>query len=275
MQLLLLNLLNLLKILNLKIPFSKYQGAGNDFVMIDNRNQSFVASIPLVRKLCDRHFGIGADGLILLQNDDSEDFRMIYFNSDGKPGSMCGNGGRCIVGFARDLGLIEKETRFVAPDGLHHAVIENDEFISLSMCDVGEIEIYPTHCFLDTGSPHHIEFVEEVNEVDVKNKGRKIRYGTPYCETGSNVNFVQIINPNTIKIRTYERGVEDETLACGTGITAAAIAAYDSGRINVNEVNALAVGGELKVSFTKNNGHYENIRLGGPAKVVFNGEIEI
>lgn len=257
----------------MKISFYKYQGAGNDFVMIDDRDHSFPAENEIIRKLCDRHFGIGADGLILLQNDAEKDFKMVYFNSDGNIGSMCGNGGRCIVRFAKDLGLIENKAEFSASDGIHRAIIE-DEIVRLEMREVKLVEKHPNYYFVNTGSPHHIEFVEDVDTIDVRQEGKKIRYGAPYFEVGSNVNFVQFENENTIRIRTYERGVEDETLSCGTGVTAAAIAGYESGKIIVNEVNVWTLGGKLKVSFTKND-KYENIVLSGPAEFEFKGEINI
>lgn len=259
----------------MKISFYKYQGAGNDFVMIDDRDGNFPAETEIIQKMCDRHFGIGADGLILLQKDPSADFRMVYYNADGNIGSMCGNGGRCIVRFAEDLGLINDKAEFQASDGLHTAFIEK-KIIRLSMRDVEKIEKHLNNWFLDTGSPHHIEFVDDTQIVDVRTKGAEIRYGSPYFEKGSNVNFVQILNEDTIKIRTYERGVEDETLACGTGVTAAAIAAYESGKIAVDEINVKAVGGDLKVSFSKNDdGIYQEIWLSGPAEFEFKGEIEI
>lgn len=255
--------------------FSKYQGAGNDFILIDYRNSSFELTDFQVKALCDRHFGIGADGLILLKNDSDLDFRMLYFNSDGRESSMCGNGGRCIVRFAEELGIIQNKTRFRAVDGVHDAAIGKDE-IELKMCDLSKIEVHANHLFLNTGSPHHVEFVDGVLDIDVKTKGAQIRYGHPYYEEGTNVNFVEILKDESLKIRTYERGVEDETLACGTGVTAAAIAAYESGRINTNSVKVKAMGGELQVRFSKNNsGGYENVWLIGPAKKVFEGEIDL
>ncbi len=259
----------------MKIQFYKYQGAGNDFVMIDDRQNRFPVSQKLIEQLCDRHFGIGADGLILLQNDEGSDFKMIYFNSDGQQSTMCGNGGRCIVLFAQDLNLIQNQTSFNAIDGLHEAFLEGEN-IHLKMTNVSNVQSFESHLFLNTGSPHHVEFVQDVNQIDVKNRGKQIRYGAPYFEEGSNVNFVQILSENSLKIRTYERGVEDETLACGTGITAAAIAAFEKGKINSNEVNVESEGGNLKVRFEKNqSGGYENVWLIGPAEAVFEGGINI
>ena len=259
----------------MNLKFYKYQGAGNDFMMIDDRAQVFVQRQDIIERLCDRHFGIGADGLILLQKDLNSDFKMVYFNSDGRESTMCGNGGRCIVRFAQDLGLIDSQTSFEAIDGLHEAVLEKDK-IHLKMSNVSQVDQFPSHLFLNTGSPHHVEFVQEVAQVDVKHKGNQIRYGVPYFDEGANVNFVEVIDGNALKIRTYERGVEDETLACGTGITAAAIAAFESGKISVDEVSVSAVGGELCVKFEKNpSGGYENIWLTGPAEFVFEGNFEV
>lgn len=258
----------------MKIQFYKYQGAGNDFIMIDNRTTYFPIQTSVIKKLCDRHFGIGADGLILLENDENSDFRMIYFNADGHEGSLCGNGGRCTVKFAKDLNLIGDQTSFDAADGLHKAIIENSK-IHLKMSDVKEIQKFSTHYFLDTGSPQHVVFVDDLSAIDVFAKGREIRYGEPYFENGTNVNFVQI-DQDQLLIRTYERGVEDETLACGTGITASSIAAFESGKLNQNNITIQALGGTLEVHFKKNNlGIYEDIWLIGPAEFVFKGEIEI
>lgn len=259
----------------MKLSFYKYQGAGNDFVMIDDRNMDFPIEPSLIQHLCDRHFGIGADGLILLQPHEQADFRMVYFNADGNESSMCGNGGRSIVQFAFDLKIIDNTTEFIATDGLHQAHIHHNS-IDLKMSDVDKIEHFQQHMFLNTGSPHHIEFVNDLSVINVKEKGAEIRYGAPYFEEGSNVNFVQKINEEHLKIRTYERGVEDETLACGTGVTAAAIAAYESQLIKKNTVNMETLGGLLIVRFQKNNqGSYNNIWLSGPAKFVFKGEINV
>ncbi len=259
----------------MKIPFYKYQGAGNDFVMIDDRSENFPQDEKQIHLICDRHFGVGADGLILLQSDDRSDFKMVYFNSDGRQSSMCGNGGRCIVRFAQFLGLIQNETRFQAVDGMHEAKIDQ-EIVHLKMANVSEVQIFEKHLFLHTGSPHHIEFVIDLKEIDVPIYGKQIRFGAPYFDEGSNVNFVEILTENSLRIRTYERGVEDETLACGTGITAAAIAAFEAGKISTNEVIVFAVGGELKVKFEKNeSGGYEDVWLTGPAEFVFGGEIDL
>lgn len=259
----------------MKIPFYKYQGAGNDFVMLDDRSETFPQDKKQIQLICDRHFGVGADGLILLQNDEHSNFKMLYFNSDGRQSTMCGNGGRCIVRFAEYLGLIQNQARFKAIDGLHEAII-NQEVIQLKMANVSEVQTFENHIFLNTGSPHHIEFVKDLEDIDVRNYGKQVRYGAPYFDEGTNVNFVKIISNDLLKIRTYERGVEDETLACGTGITAAALAAFEAGKISKNEVSVSALGGELKVKFEKNtSGGYENVWLTGPAEFVFGGEFDL
>ncbi|RED45910.1 diaminopimelate epimerase [Seonamhaeicola aphaedonensis] len=257
----------------MKQEFYKYQGTGNDFVMIDNRQQTFDKNnTKHVAFLCDRRFGIGADGLILLENHDVYDFKMVYYNSDGNESTMCGNGGRCLVAFARDLGVITNETVFEAIDGVHHAAIEGD-LVKLQMVDVKTIEKYDHHTFLDTGSPHHVQFEEHIDTFDIKTKGAKIRYGAPYNETGSNVNFVKKISDDTFTVRTYERGVENETLSCGTGVTAVAIAMHARKETNNNVINLNVQGGDLKVSFEVDNGIYKNVWLIGPAKFVYQGTI--
>jgi len=258
------------------MKFHKYQGTGNDFIMIDNRLGFFPKeSVALVEKLCDRRFGIGADGLILLENDADTDFRMVYYNSDGNQSSMCGNGGRCLVAFAKSLGIINDKTTFIATDGLHHATILENGSVSLQMKDVQEVKIEAVYIFLNTGSPHHVTLVNDIQNLDVKKEGAAIRYSDLYGKAGSNVNFVSQLSENNFRLRTYERGVEDETLSCGTGATATAIAMNAIGKTNSNEIAIDVEGGKLKVSFEKTNTGYENVLLEGPATFVFEGEIEI
>ncbi|MFK5972758.1 MAG: diaminopimelate epimerase [Flavobacteriaceae bacterium] len=255
------------------ILFYKYQGTGNDFVMIDNRNLDFPKNdTKLVAFLCNRKFGIGADGLILLEEDEQTDFKMVYYNADGRKGSMCGNGGRCLVAFAKQMGFIDDETIFNAVDGLHRATIEND-VISLQMQEVTKIKVKPNATFLDTGSPHHVQLVTDLDGFNVFKEGKKLRYGL-YGEQGSNINFVEQRDSKTFFVRTYERGVEDETLSCGTGVTAVAIAMHDSGKTDSKNVHVNSLGGELQVRFEKNGEGYKNIHLVGPAKMVYKGEIE-
>lgn len=259
----------------MKLHFYKYQGTGNDFIMVDNRSLFFPKSdVKLINTLCDRRFGIGADGLILLEPSEKEDFAMVYFNADGNEGSMCGNGGRCLVAFAKQLQVIDTETTFDAVDGLHFATIENG-IVSLKMIDVAQIEVNESHSFLNTGSPHDIRFCNDVKSINVKETGAKIRYGAPYFEAGSNVNFAEQIAENHFKVRTYERGVEDETLACGTGVTAVAIAAYQTKKTTSNQLKLDVLGGNLEVSFEKQGETYTNVFLKGPATFVFEGNITI
>ena len=259
----------------MQITFYKYQGTGNDFVMIDNRDLSFPKKDnKLVEKLCDRRFGVGGDGLILLESDNNYDFRMIYYNADGFEGSMCGNGGRCCVAFAKQMGVIQDSTKFIAVDGEHEATVEND-IVNLKMMDIDFIAENKGHYFLSTGSPHHVEFLKGVSDLDVQEKGSKIRNGAPYFEEGTNVNFAENLGNNTIKVRTFERGVEGETLSCGTGVTAVAISAYKEGLLNGNTVKINAEGGNLEVSFEETNNGFENVFLKGPATFVFSGKIEI
>lgn len=257
----------------MEIDFYKYQGTGNDFIIIDNRVNKFPKEDNnYIKELCDRKFGIGADGLMLLEDSTSGDFNMIYFNADGNLGSMCGNGGRCIVRFAEFLDIFNKKTTFEAIGETYYATVDN-ECVSLKMKDIDEIELHADHIFLNTGSPHHVKFTENIATLDVKKVGKKIRYASPYFETGTNVNFVEQINDNTFKVRTYERGVEDETLSCGTGVTAVAIASYASKKSTEKIINLQTMGGILEVSFDKEDNNYRNIVLKGPATFVYKGRI--
>ncbi len=256
------------------MEFFKYEGTGNDFVIVDNRTLHFDKnSTEYIAKLCHRRFGIGADGLILLENDLQYDFKMIYYNSDGNESSMCGNGGRCIVAFAHKLGIIENDTSFMAIDGLHHATIELNGLVSLQMKDVQKIESAEKYTFLNTGSPHHVAMVSNLKEIDVKTEGAKIRYSDLYKQEGSNINFVNQIGHNEFSIRTYERGVEDETLSCGTGATAVAIAMYNTGNTTSKDVIIHVEGGTLEVKFENNNNKFQNVFLKGAATFVFKGTI--
>ncbi len=256
------------------LQFYKYQGTGNDFVMVDNRTKFFPKQdTKLVAFLCDRRFGIGADGLILLENDASEDFKMVYYNSDGNPSSMCGNGGRCLVAFAKELGIVKRTASFNAVDGLHTATINEAGIVSLRMQDVGEIKRKDTYSFLDTGSPHHVQVVKGLDTVDIKKEGARLRYGL-YGEAGSNINFVEKESEDRFSIRTYERGVEDETLSCGTGVTAVALAMHRAGMAAKTKVQLNAVGGALEVTFEEEGEGYRNIFLTGPAQLVYKGTIQ-
>jgi diaminopimelate epimerase len=263
--------------IQMKIKFFKFHGAGNDFLMIDNRDREFVPDRNLIGFMCSRHFGVGADGLITLQKSQHHDFEMRYYNSDGNESTMCGNGGRCIASFARMLGIVEKTTVFAAIDGIHEAIILNhrkeDDLVKLKMLDVGQVETSFDFFILNTGSPHYVKFVDNPSQVDVFQEGKKIRNDKAFFPDGINVNFVGVFQ-NEVVIRTYERGVEDETLACGTGAVAAAIAANLRHPGIVSPVDMLAKGGKLKVHFENQNGVFKNIWLEGPARFVFRGEIE-
>lgn len=260
----------------MQIEFYKYQGTGNDFVMIDNRSESFPKeNVEIIAHLCDRRFGIGGDGLILLENDSSTDFRMVYYNSDGNQSSMCGNGGRCLVAFAQKLNVINNSCTFIATDGLHHATIAKNGQVSLQMINVSNVKITPDYVFLNTGSPHHVQMVEDLEHYNVKENGAALRYGALYGAAGSNINFVKKINEDTFSLRTYERGVEDETLSCGTGATAAAIAMNATGKTNSTSIYLNVEGGKLEVSFDKSGVKFTNVFLKGPAEFVFKGVLEI
>ncbi len=259
----------------MNLIFYKYQGTGNDFIMVDNRDLKISKNdTKLINTLCDRKFGIGADGLILLQysEDHKDDFKMVYFNADGNESSMCGNGGRCLVAFAKFLGIIQNNARFTAIDGVHEATI-TDGMVSLKMQDVDQVSTNEDFLFLNTGSPHHVIFSKDIANKDVKKEGSEIRYSERYADAGTNVNFAEITSEDSLKVRTYERGVEDETLSCGTGVTAVALAAFESGRTSSEQVSLKTPGGNLKVSFKKAENGYTDIWLSGPAVQVFKGEI--
>ncbi|MCB0633152.1 MAG: diaminopimelate epimerase [Saprospiraceae bacterium] len=260
----------------MKIPFHKYQGTGNDFVIIDQREHFCIDKTdqPLIEKLCDRRFGIGADGLMLLQNKAGFDFEMVYFNSDGRESSMCGNGGRCITAFAHSLGVFQERCRFWAIDGEHEALVRpEDQWVELKMIDVDDIETGDGFYYLNTGSPHYVTFTDALAELDVYQAGRAVRYSERFREQGTNVNFVQL-EPRGIAVATYERGVEDETLSCGTGVTAAAIAYHLKQANGVDRVPIRVKGGELEVRFRPQEKGFSEIWLCGPAEMVFTGEIE-
>lgn len=258
------------------LTFYKYQGTGNDFIMVDNRLDSFPKeNTQLIEQLCDRRFGIGADGLILLENHTTYHFKMVYFNSDGNESSMCGNGGRCLVAFAKQLGIIEATAEFEAVDGYHYAKIIGDDLVSLQMKDVDRIAVHQDYSFLNTGSPHHVQLVSNLKNLDVKTEGAKIRYSDLYGKAGSNINFVHQLENDIFAVRTYERGVEDETLSCGTGATAVAIAMHHVGKTKSNSIDLQVEGGKLSVQFKENNGVYSDVFLVGPATFVFEGTIDL
>jgi diaminopimelate epimerase len=259
----------------MKRTFYKYQGTGNDFILFDDREERFnEKNEALIARLCDRRFGIGADGLILLREASGYDFKMVYANADGKQSSMCGNGGRCLSRFAAEIGAVnKKEIRFLAVDGAHEAII-GDATVKLKMNDVTAVESGDGFFFMDTGSPHYVRFTSNVPTFDVYVEGRLVRYSDRFAQDGTNVNFVEATD-NGIFVRTYERGVEDETLSCGTGVTASALAASLQGIARGEKCSVLTRGGKLTVHFQRDGKGFSDIWLEGPATFVYKGEIEI
>ena len=259
------------------INFHKYQGTGNDFIILDNRNGELSAFSPTrIQRLCDRRFGIGADGLLLLNEKEGFDFEMKYYNADGKEGSMCGNGSRCMIRFAISLGILREKYNFLASDGPHQAEVNRNDIISVKMKDVSEIKKFNNDFLLNTGSPHYVKMVIDVMNYEVGNKGREIRNSKEFRQEGINVNFVEKTDePDKIIVRTYERGVENETWSCGTGVTAAALVCFHNDN-GFNEVEVKTPGGMLSVEFERvHNEKFENIWLCGPAEKVYEGSIEM
>ena len=257
----------------MKLPFKKYQATGNDFVVVDNRDGGFRLTIDEIKRICDRKFGVGADGVMLIERDATSDFNLVYYNSDGTQ-SLCGNGSRAAVKMAASLGLVKQHTTFNAYDGLHEADVLDADIVRLKMNDVTEVKQMGQDVFLNTGSPHLVKFVTNVKDHPVVAEGRTIRYSETFKPKGTNVNFAELRDNNTIFVRTYERGVEDETLSCGTGVTAVVLAASLEGYTSPVRIKAL--GGDLSVEFERNgDGSFKNIYLIGPARMVFAGEIEI
>ena len=260
----------------MKLHFYKYQGTGNDFVILDNRDGRYdMISKEQVNNICSRRFGIGADGLMMLNSKEGYDFEMKYFNADGGESSMCGNGGRCLVKFASHMGIQKNMYHFIASDGPHEAEIDADGTVSLRMKDVTRIAEYGNDYLLDTGSPHYVKFISEVMKYNVYKEGHAIRYSSEFATKGINVNFVEQKNDHEIIVRTYERGVEDETYSCGTGVTASALVCYHN-ETGYNDVTVLTKGGRLTVEFDRiSDDKYINIFLCGPAERVFEGDIEL
>lgn len=256
------------------MKFYKYQGTGNDFVLIDNRALIFPKEQKIIAHLCDRRFGIGGDGVILLENDKDTptDFKMVYYNADGRESTMCGNGGRCMVAFAHFLGIIKDECTFIAIDGIHQAKILG-ETVQLKMKEVTEIFSDQSDYVLNTGSPHYVKYVEDVKNYEVFQQGKQIRNSSKYQKEGINVNFVEKLSDDQIFVRTYERGVEEETYSCGTGVTAAALIFMKDN--NISSVNIKTLGGNLKVYATQEDKAYKEIWLEGPAVQVFSGETSL
>lgn len=266
------------------IRFQKWQGAGNDFIIIDNRDNQFVAlNADLISRLCDRHFGIGADGLMLIGPSKDFDFEMIFYNSDGYPAEMCGNGGRCIAAMASQSGIFSKKTTFLTTDGPHEAEVAREDWIRLRMTEIKGIELVKipileplaigNATFLNTGVPHLVVFVNDLESVNVETAGRTLRNLDQFSPAGTNVNFVKVVG-QTLYVRTYERGVEGETLACGTGNVAAAVAAEWTFNSGFSEYDCVALGGRLKVSFNRHGkNRFTDVWLEGPAMKVYEGTI--
>jgi diaminopimelate epimerase len=253
------------------IQFQKYQGTGNDFVVVDNRNGLFPAeNLSVIQRICHRKYGIGSDGLILIEHDDKSDFYMNFFNPDGSK-SYCGNGSRCAVHFARSVGMIGDKCTYRAIDGIHHGVLSENSNVSTSILPVHQTEHIGNDVFINTGSPHYIVFCSNLDLIDIISDARKIRYSARFAPSGTNVNFVQKVSDIQIKMRTYERGVEDETLSCGTGVTAAALAVLK----NDGTISVETKGGMLSVNARKSSVGFEDIWLSGPATPVFKGEYKI
>jgi diaminopimelate epimerase len=260
----------------MRIPFYKYQGTGNDFVILDNREAKFDGlTTEQIRFMCDRRFGIGADGLMMLNSHAEYDFEMKYYNADGGESSMCGNGGRCLVKFAHDLGMMRTTYSFIAIDGEHEASVSIEGYVSLKMVDVANMNFEDGYYTLNTGSPHYVEIADDVKELDVYGRGREIRYSPAFAKEGINVNFVQQLEEvDSIMVRTYERGVENETYSCGTGVTAAALVCHHNDN-GFNRVEVKTLGGALSVEYDKIGDSFKNIWLNGPAEKVFEGVINI
>ena len=265
----------------MRTPFAKYEGAGNDFVLVDTRDNDFRPDAAQIARLCDRHFGIGADGLMTLSASRNADCTMRYYNADGSEGEMCGNGARCFALFAEHLGIGGSVKRFDATDGRHEALVRRSDSssgeVEVGMIDVDDIAAGDDWWFLNTGVPHYVEFVADPAQVDVVGRGREIRHDLARFPQGTNVDFVQFLGPARLRMRTYERGVEAETLACGTGAVAAALVAYHTRKDESTKFRVLVPGGELAVAFEPvpgGNGRFVNIRLTGPARRVFEGTFD-
>jgi diaminopimelate epimerase len=261
----------------MKLTFYKYQGAGNDFILVDNRNEQINHRNPqLISQLCDRRFGIGGDGMMFLQNAEGYDFEMVYYNADGQSSSMCGNGGRCIVAFAKYLGVIDSETNFLAVDGPHYAKISaGGNWVSLQMIDVDTVSRDNDAYVLNTGSPHYVQLTSGLEHKNVYAEGYAIRNNPTYLAKGINVNFVEPLDDGYF-VRTFERGVEDETFACGTGVTAVALAMAQENKLTgAISTPVKVLGGNLNINFNYDGEKFTDIFLEGPAERVFSGEIEV
>ena len=259
----------------MKINFSKYSGAGNNFIVIDNRKSFFNLPKEQISRLLDINIGIGGDGLILINKSEKYDFKIVHYTPDGNLGSLCGNGTRCAIAYAHKKNIIKNDTIFEAFDGVHNASVIDDELIEMQMKINSKITKNDYGLWVDTGSPHLIIETSNTDDIDVEKEGKLIRYSDNFRENGVNVNYVQKISDEVFKIRTYERGVENETLSCGTGATASAIAMNFLKKTNSEKIKIKTIGGDLNVKFNTNNKSYKNIELSGHVSKVFSGEIKI
>lgn len=258
----------------MKISFDKYQGCGNDFIIINNLSNTFPnTSNDLIKNLCDRNFGIGSDGLILINESKKEPFEMVYYNADGNLSSMCGNGGRCAIHFCYQKNIIKKKSNFLAFDGIHNGEIF-DDYIKISMQNVEGYELINDDIFIDSGSPHLVKILKNISDIDILRTSRDIQKSEEFKSEGVNVNYVKFVDYETVQIRTYERGVEDETLSCGTGAVAAALSFSILSNSDLEKVSVKTQGGDLFVEFKNDNNNFYDIYLSGKVKKVFSGEID-
>ena len=256
----------------MKLKFEKYESGGNDFVLIDNRKNNYNLTSHQIKNICNRNFGVGSDGLIILKKSTIADIKMIYYNSDGRLSTLCGNGTRCLFSFSLSLGIIEKSAKIETSEGVYSATISNRNLVSLKMKNIDDIILFDNKAYLNSGSPHHVELTKDLDKIPVKTMGASIRFSERYSPKGTNVNFCNKISEKKFIVRTYERGVEDETLSCGTGATAVAIAVHAMGLTTQNEIFIQTRGGELIISFEISETGYKNIFLEGPTRFVFKGE---
>ncbi len=256
----------------MKLKFEKYESGGNDFVLIDDRKNNLNLTSQKIRNICDRNFGVGSDGLIILKKSTKADIKMIYYNSDGQQSTLCGNGTRCLFSFSLGLGIVKKSAKIETSEGVYHATISNRNLVSLKMKNIDDIILFDDKAYLNSGSPHHVQFAKDLDKISVKTIGASIRFSERYSPNGTNVNFFNKLSDKKFIIRTYERGVEDETLSCGTGATAVAIAVHAMGLTAQNEIFIQTRGGELIISFEISKTGYKNIFLEGPTRFVFKGK---
>jgi len=256
----------------MRLTFSKYHGAGNDFIIVDDRQRfwSEILEQTQIEAICSRRYGVGADGFILVQPSEVVDFKMVYYNSDGRLSSMCGNGGRCIAAFAILNDIATQQGKFEAVDGIHHYEKKSVDIMKISMQDTGRPDVFGNDATINTGSPHYVSFVSQLPDTEIKTAAQRIRYAEPFEQDGINVNFVEIQNGG-LSMRTYERGVEDETHSCGTGVTAAALTYMDRHIEVTSPVQVKTRGGVLYVYAERKHAGFQNVYLEGPVEHVYDG----